>query len=135
MISDLKIYWNFIQSSESPFVRDLVWCHIGVSISNPKNTLNNAIIEAKDTGLLRLEITFYRHTRNEPLTRNFILKYMNYLKEKHPDESIYYNSINNQSNLVCNNTVFKKCICNTKLDVAPISLIQILLTGNQMDSF
>ena len=76
-----KFYNKFIQSLESPSVRDLVGRHIGDYISNPNNNLKSAISGAKETGLLRLEITFYRHTTNKLLSKDFILKYMKYLTE------------------------------------------------------
>ena len=63
-----KFYNKFVQSLESPSVKDLVGSHIGVYISNPNHKLKKAIMLAKDTGILRLEITFYRHNTNEKLT-------------------------------------------------------------------
>ena len=57
-----KLYNKFVQSLESPSVRDLVGSHLGDYISNPKDKLKEAIMLAKDTGILRLEITFYRHS-------------------------------------------------------------------------
>ena len=91
---------KFVQSLESPSVRDLVGSHLGDYISNPNDKLKEAIMLAKDTGILRLEITFYRHSTKEKLTKNFIHTHMNYLKELLPSELIYHNSINNQFNLV-----------------------------------
>ena len=57
---------------------------------------------AKDSGLLGLQITFYRHSTKEKLTEDFIHTHMNCLKELFTNELIYHNPINNQFNLVCN---------------------------------
>ena len=56
-----KFYNKFVQSLESSSVRDLVGSHLGHYISNPNDKLKKANMLAKDTGILRLEITFYRH--------------------------------------------------------------------------
>ena len=90
---------------------------------------------AKDTGILRLEITFYRHATEEKLTKEFILNHMNYLKELLPSELIYHNSINNQFNLVCNNIVHNICIYNSQFNTALISLFQNSLTGKSNGFF
>ena len=85
-----KFYKKFVQSLESPSVRDLVGSHLGDYISNPNDKLKEAITLAQDTGILRLEITFYRHSTNEEITKNFIHAHMNYLKELLPSELIYH---------------------------------------------
>ena len=89
---------------------------------NPKNSLKNAIIRAKYTALLRLEITFYKHALEEPVFNDFNNKHMNYLKELPPNDLLYHNSINNHFNLVCNITVQNNFISNTNFDTAPVSL-------------
>ena len=72
------IFYNkFVQSLESPSVRDLVGSHLGHYISNPNDKLKKTNMLAKDTGILRLEITFYRHATEEKLTKEFILTHMN----------------------------------------------------------
>ena len=114
---------------ESPSVRDLVGSHLGHYISNPNDKLKKANMLAKDTGILRLEITFYRHATEEKLTEEFILTHMNYLKELLPSELIYHNSINNQFNLVCINIVHNICIYNSQFITALITLFQNSLTG------
>ena len=124
-----KFYNKFVQSLESPSVKDLVGSHIGDYISNPNNNLKKAIVDAKDTGILGLEITFYRHSTKEKLTKNFIHTHMNYLKELLPNELIYHNPINNQFNLVCNNIVHNICIYNSQFNTALISLFHNSLTG------
>ena len=124
-----KFYNYFVQSLESPSVRDLVGSHIGDYISNPNNNLKKAILLAKDTGLLRLEITYYRHATNQPLTEDFEYTHMNYLRELLPNELIYHNPINNQFNLVCNNIVHNICIYNSQFDTALICLFHNSLGG------
>ena len=130
-----KLYNKFVQSLESPSVRDLVGSHLGDYISNPKDKLKEAIMSAKDTGILRLEITFYRHSTKEKLTKEFILTHMNYLKELLPNKLIYHNSITNQFNLVCNNIVHNICIYNSKFNTALIGLFQNSLTGKSNGFF
>ena len=124
-----KFYNKFVQSLESPSVKDLVGSHIGDYISNLNNNLKKAIVDANDTGRLRLEITFYRHSTKEKLTKNFIHTHMNYLKELLPNELIYHNPINNQFNQVCNNFVHNICIYNSQFNTALISLFHNSLTG------
>ena len=51
-----KIHKNFVRSLESPSVKRLVDSHIGDYISNSNTISKNANMEAKDTGLLRIEI-------------------------------------------------------------------------------
>ena len=130
-----KFYNKFVQSLESPSVRDLVGSHLGHYISNPNDKLKKTNMLAKDTGILRLEITFYRHASNEKLTKEFILTHMNYLKELIPSELNYHNSINNQFNLVCNNIIHNICIYNPQFKTALIGLFQNSLTGNSNGFF
>ena len=130
------IFYNkFVQSLESPSVRDLVGSHLGDYISNPNDKLKKTIMLAKDTGILRLEITFYRHAINEKLTKEFILDHMNYLKELLPSELIYHNPINNQFNLVCNNNIHNICTFNPQFNTALITLFQNSLTGKSNGFF
>ena len=62
-----KFYNKFVQSLESPSVRDLVGSHLGHYISNPNDNMKKANMLAKDTGILRLEITFYRHATEKKI--------------------------------------------------------------------
>ena len=130
-----KFYNKFVQSLESPSVKDLVGSHIGDYISNPNDKLKKAIMLAKDTGILRLEITFYRHSSKEKVTKEFILTHMNCLKYLLPIELIYHNPINNQFNLVCNSILHNICIYNSKFNTALISLFQNSLTGKSNGFF
>ena len=130
-----KFYNKFVQSLESPSARDLVGSLLGDYISNPNDKLKEAIMLSKDTSILRLEITFYRHSTEEKLTKNFIHTHMNYLKELLPSELIYHNSINNQFNLVCNSIVHNICINNSQFNTALISLFHNSLTGKSNGFF
>ena len=130
-----KFYNKFVQSLESPSVRALVGSHLGHYISNPNDNLKKANMLAKDTGILRLEITFYRHSTNEKLTKEFILTQMDYSKELLPSELFYHNPINNQFNLVCNNIVHNICIYNSQINISLIRLFQNSLTGKSNGFF
>ena len=60
------IFYNiFVQNLESPSVRGWVGSHIGDYISNPNDKLRKSMMLAKDGGIIRLEITFYRHSTSE----------------------------------------------------------------------
>ena len=100
-IEDIRYKFNekFVQVLESPSVKDLVGFHISDYISNPINSLMKAVVDAKASGILRLEITFYRHSTKKS-NQKFFLTHMYYLKELLPNELVYHNSINNQLNLV-----------------------------------
>ena len=124
-----KFYNKFVRKLESPSVRDLVGSHLGHYISNPNDKLKKANMLAKDTGILKLEITFYRHATNEKISKEFILTHMNYRKELLPCELNYHNPINNQFNLVCNNIIHNICIYNPQFNTPLISLFQNSLTG------
>ena len=124
-----KFYNKFVQSLESPSVRELVGSHLGDYISNPNENLKNAILKAKDTGILRLEITFYTHETLTPISKDFILSEMNYLKQLLPPELIYHNPIKNQFNLVCENIFHNICILDTISKTALVSLFHNSLTG------
>ena len=130
-----KFYNKFVQSLESPSVKDLVGSHIGDYISNPNDKLKKAIMLAKGTGILGLEITFYRHATNEKLTKEIIFDHMNYLKELLPSELIYHKSINNQFNLVYNNILHIICIYTPQFNTALKTLFQNSLTGKSNGFF
>ena len=124
-----KFYNKFIQSLESPSVRGQVGSHLGDYISNPNLDLKQAIKKAKDTGILRLEITFYRHATDKHLSESFVLDNMRYLQELLPNNLVYHNSIENQFNLVCDNIVHNVCIYNTNFETALVSLFHNSLTS------
>ena len=62
-----NFYNKFVQSSESPSIRDLVGSHIDDFISNPNDKMEKAMMLAKDSGIITLEITFYRHSTGEKI--------------------------------------------------------------------
>ena len=105
-----KFYNKIVQSLESPSVRDSVGSHIGKCISHHNDKLKKAIMLAKDSGKLTLEITFYRHSSREKLPKDFFLTLMNFPKELLPNEIIYHNLTNNQFNLVCNSNILNICM-------------------------
>ena len=114
---------------ESPSVRDLVGSLIGDCIPNPNDKLNIAIMLAKDSGILRLEKTFYRDSTRDKLTKDFIHTHMDYLKESLTNELIYHNPINDQFNIICKNFIHHICIFNLKFNTALISLFHISSRG------
>ena len=71
---------NFGQRLESPSVRDLVRSHLGKYISNLNNNKEKSMGKAKDRKLLKLEISFYRHNTNQPISKVFNLQRTTNLK-------------------------------------------------------
>lgn len=128
-----KFYNKFVQSMESPSVRNKVGCHINDWCNNPELVLNRAINNSLDTGILRLEITFYRYDTDNILTEEFIKGEMDWLQQlvtsKNGDNVIYYNSIQNQFNNLCNNILYNVCILDVDNNLAFVSLYQNSLTG------
>ena len=136
-----KFYNKFVQSMESPSVRSKIGSHINDWCNNPELILNRAINNSLDTGILRLEITFYRYDTNNILTEDFITKQMDWLQNLltckngitssagKPKEIIYYNSIQNQFNNLCNNILYNVCILDVDNNLAFVSLYQNSLTG------
>ena len=72
MILDINFIKKLVQNLENPSVKDLVGSHLGDYFSIPNNNPKKAIVDAKDTGILRLEITFYRHSTRGELTKKLI---------------------------------------------------------------
>ncbi|KAK8886218.1 hypothetical protein M9Y10_041677 [Tritrichomonas musculus] len=54
-----KFYNKYVQFIESPSVRGKVGNHYSDWIDNPEQILKESISKCVETGLLRLEITFY----------------------------------------------------------------------------
>ena len=65
-----KFYNKFVQSIESPCVRGKVGNHFADWLENPKQILKESINKCTETGLLRLEITFY--IQNRAATKEYI---------------------------------------------------------------
>ncbi|KAK8886408.1 hypothetical protein M9Y10_041871 [Tritrichomonas musculus] len=93
-----KFYNKFVQSIESPSVRGKVGNHYSDWIDNPEQILRESISKCVETGLLRLEITFY--IQNCAVTQDYINKHLDYLTNLLPPNLLYYNSIPNQWKLI-----------------------------------
>ncbi|KAK8837707.1 hypothetical protein M9Y10_036247 [Tritrichomonas musculus] len=93
-----KFYNKFVQSIESPSVRGKVGNHYSDWIDNPEQILKQSISKCVETGLLRLEITFY--IQNCAVTQDYINKHLDYLTNLLPPNLLYYNSIPNQWKLI-----------------------------------
>ena len=76
-----------------------------------------------------LEVMFYRHTTEEPLTKEFILNQMIYPRDLLSYVLIYNYSINNHFNLVCKKNEDKNCIYTTEFGTAPVILFHKSLIG------
>ena len=93
-----KFYNKFVQSIESPSVRGKVGNHFADWLENPEQILKNSINKCTETGLLRLEITFY--IQNRVVTRKYINWHLDYLITLLPPHLLYYNSIQQQWRLI-----------------------------------
>lgn len=125
-----KFYNKFVQSMESPSVRNKIGSHINDWINNPEPILRKAIENSLETGILRLEFTMYLYKNKvDVLDKDIVYKNMEYLEKLMPDNLIYYNSIENQFNLLCSNILYNICIVDLELDLAFVSLYQNKLTG------
>ena len=122
-----KFYNKFIQSIESPSVRGKIGSHIADWLYNPDEQLRNSINSSLDTGLLRLEITFY--IDNKAVSKEYIHNHLNYLTELLPPELIYYNSINNQWKAVLNKLKYNLLIIDTDNEIALFSYFINEITG------
>lgn len=107
-----KFYNKFVQSLESPSVRGKVGNHYADWIDNPEDILKESISKATDTGLLRLEITFY--IENQAITADYIEEHLNYLSNLLPKDLLYYNSIASQWQIY--QTAIKYNLCIVDLD-------------------
>lgn len=124
-----KFYNKFVQSMESPSVRGKVGSHINDWVNNPEPILRDAIKNSLETGLLRLEFTLYVYNVKNNVSKHSIITEMDYLEKLMPPHLIYYNSISNQFNLLCNNILYNICIVDLENDLAFISLYQNKLTS------
>ena len=93
-----KLYNKFVQSMESPSVREKIGNHISDWCNNPQKILNNSIKQSLETGLLRLEITYY-FSEKVP-TENYFKHNFNFLESIIPENQIYYNPISAQWRLL-----------------------------------
>ena len=124
-----KIYNKFVQSLESPSVRGKVGHHIKDWVNNPEIVLQEAIPKCLETGLLRLEITFYRTLEHQTITEEEIHKEMQTLRSVLVPEQLHYNSISNQWNLLCDNVNANLVLVDTETNIAFIIIYQNRLTS------
>ncbi|KAK8836650.1 hypothetical protein M9Y10_037586 [Tritrichomonas musculus] len=126
-----KFYNKFVQSMESPSVRNKIGSHINDWINNPEPILRDSIEKSLETGLLRLEFTCYVYSEEvvNKLTKEDVIEEMEYLHNLMSPELIYYNPIQNQFNLLCDNILYNICIIDVDQDLAFISLYHNKLTG------
>ena len=92
-----KFYNKFVQSIESPSVRGKIGSHIADWLYNPDEQLRNSINDSLETGLLRLEITFY--INHNAISEEYRHSHLNYLTELLPPELIYYILLTSNGNL------------------------------------
>ena len=71
-----KFYNKLVQSLESPYVKDLIGSHMGEFVSNSNDNLKREFLLANYSGIVRLELTFHRHSLKEEVTKDFILTHM-----------------------------------------------------------
>ena len=125
-----KFYNKFVQSMESPSVRNKIGSHINDWINNPEPILRKAIENSLETGILRLEFTMYLYKNTTgSISRDVVYKNKEYLESLIPQNLIYYNPIENQFGLLCKNILYNVCIVDLELDLAFVALYQNKLTG------
>ena len=122
-----KFYNKFVQSIESPSVRGKIGSHIADWLYNPDEQLRNSINNSLDTGLLRLEITFY--INNNAVSEEYIHNHLNYLTELLPQELIYHNPINNQWKSVLNKLEYNLLVVDLDNKIALFSYFVNDITG------
>ncbi|KAK8838418.1 hypothetical protein M9Y10_033047 [Tritrichomonas musculus] len=114
-----KFYNKFVQSIESPSVRGKIGSHIADWLYNPDEQLRNSISNSLDTGLLRLEITFY--INNNVVNEEYIHSHLNYLTELLPPDLIYYNPINKQWRSILNKLEYNLLVVDLNNKIALFS--------------
>jgi hypothetical protein len=107
---------------ESPSVRGKVGSHIAHWCNNPEKELKEAIVNSLSTGLLRLEITFYRKGERQHLTQDFVEEQMDFLEGLIPPDLLHYNPISNQYALLLERVHSNICVVDTDKSVALFSL-------------
>jgi hypothetical protein len=124
-----KLYNKFVQSMESPSVRGKVGSHVADWVNNPEKELYYAIPKSMDTGLLRLEITFYRNNTKKQIDPRFIESQMDYLEQLIPQHLLFYNPISVQYELLLERVQSNTCIIDTDKKIALFSLYLNRETG------
>ena len=114
-----KFYNKFVQSMESPSVRGRVGNHYSHWTNNPEQILKESINKSLDTGLLRLEITYY--IENQAITEEYINEHFDYLVSLLPPRLIFYNSISKQWMLLLGAIKYNLCIVDVDNSLAMFS--------------
>ena len=76
-----KFYNKFVQSMESPSVRNKIGSRINEWVNNPEPILSKAIEDSLETGILRLEFTMYIYENKCNINKEDVYNNMNYLKK------------------------------------------------------
>jgi hypothetical protein len=128
-----KFYNKFVQSMESPSVRRRIGSHVAHWCNNPESELKVAIPKSLDTGLLRLEITFYRRDGRRYLDEEFVEEQMDFLEQQIPPNLLYFNPISTQYALLLEHVQSNVCIVDTDKSTALFSLYLNKETAKQTD--
>jgi hypothetical protein len=107
---------------ESPGVRNCVGNYYADWCDNPEKELKKAIASSLETGILRLEITFYRLGTNALLTKSFIEQEIHYLANLIPPDLLFYNPIATQWNHLLNNVHYNLCLIDIRKKLAFLTL-------------
>jgi hypothetical protein len=124
-----KFYNKFVQSMESPGVRNCVGNHYADWCDNPEKELKKAIEASLETGILRLEITFYRLGTRALLTKSFVEEHLNYLANLIPPELLFHNPIATQWDLLLQNVHYNTCLIDLQKKLAFLTLYLNKETG------
>ena len=123
-----KYYNKFVQSMESAGVRETVGNHMLDWISNPEQVLKESISKCLDTGLLRLEITFYMEGI-QVMEERYIEKHMDWLQKLIPPSLIYHQPISKQWELYASTITSNLCLVDVDNNKALFSYAINSLTG------
>lgn len=123
-----NFYNKFAQAIESPNVRGSVGNHYSHWINNQEQILKDNIKKSLDTGILRLEITYY--IDNQAITEEYINKHLDYFVYILPPNLIFYNSISKQWSLLLNAIKYNLCVVDLDYNLALFSYSINKLTNN-----
>jgi hypothetical protein len=107
---------------ESPSVRGKVGSHVADWCNNPEKELYHAIPKSLDTGLLRLETTFYRYNTGKRLDLGFVEEQMDFLESLIPKHLLFHNPIAKQYELLLEHVNSNTYIIDTDKKIALFSL-------------
>ena len=105
---------KFGQRLESPSDRDLVRSKLCKYISNSNKIMKKSPVKAKNTGLLKLQLTFHRYNTNQPKSKDFNLQQITNPKQLLPLQLTYKKPLSNQKKIVCDDIVHNVCIFNNE---------------------